>query len=49
MLDFAQRYTAQLDCTSAETVERVLTETKAFVDPTEADALGVRLVLPAAV
>jgi hypothetical protein len=49
MLDFAQRYTAQLDCTSLETAERVLTETNAFVDPTEADARGIRLVLPSAV
>ena len=49
MLDFAQRYTAQLDCTSLETAERVLTATNAFVDPTEADARGIRLVLPSAV
>ncbi len=49
MLDFAQRYTAQLDCTSVETAERVLTATNAFVDPTEADARGIRLVLPSSV
>lgn len=48
MLDFAQRYTAQLDCSSLETAHRVLTETHAFVDPTEADARGIRLTLPSA-
>jgi Fic family protein len=47
MLDFAQRYTTQLDCTSLETAQTVLTETNAFTDPTEADARGIRLVLPA--
>ena len=45
-LDFAQRYTAQLDCTSLETAQAILTETNAFVDPTEADARGIRLLLP---
>jgi Fic family protein len=49
MLAFAQRYTAQLDCTSLEAAERMLAETNAFVDPIEADVRGVRLVLPAAV
>ncbi len=49
MFDFAQRYTAQLDCTTLETAQRVLTETNAFVDPTEADARGTRLVLPSAI
>jgi len=45
-LDFAQRYTAQLDCTSLESAQAMLTETNAFVDPTEADARGIRLLLP---
>jgi Fic family protein len=45
-LDFAQRYTAQLDCTSLESAQAMLTETNAFVDPSEADARGIRLLLP---
>ena len=45
-VDFAQRYTAQLDCTSLESAQAILTETNAFVDPTEADARGIRLLLP---
>jgi Fic family protein len=48
MLDFAQRYTAQLDCTTLETAERTLTATNAFVDATEADQRGIRLTLPGA-
>jgi Fic family protein len=46
MLDFAQRYTAQLDCTSLTTAQALLTETNAFTDPMEADSRGIRLVLP---
>ena len=49
MLDFAQRYTAQLDCTSLETARAVLEATNAFVDPTEADATGIRLRLSSSV
>lgn len=48
-LDFAQRYTAQLDCTSLTTAQQMLEETHAFTDPTEADVRGIRLVLPSAV
>jgi Fic family protein len=48
MLDFAQRYTAQLDCTSLETAHRLLDATSAFFDPLEADTRGIRLVLPSA-
>jgi Fic/DOC family len=47
MLDFAQRYTAQLDCTSIESAQHDLTRTNAFSDPAEADAHGIRLTLPA--
>ena len=46
MLDFAQRYTAQLDCTSIDSAHRELIQTNAFRNPAEADALGVRLLLP---
>lgn len=46
MLDFAQRYTAQLDCTTIDTAQHDLVRTNAFDDPADADARGVRLVLP---
>ncbi len=46
MLDFAQRYTAQLDCTSIDSADRDLIQTNAFRNPAEADALGIRLTLP---
>lgn len=46
MLDFAQRYTAQLDCSSLESAHSVLDQTHAFMDPTEADTRGVRLEFP---
>lgn len=48
MLDFAQRYTAQLDCTTVATAQSVLTQTNAFVDALEADSQGIRLTLPSA-
>ena len=46
MLDFAQRYTAQLDCTSIESAHDDLTRSNAFNDAAEADASGIRLTLP---
>ncbi len=46
VLDFAQRYTAAIDFTSFEGALEMLEQTNAFVDPTEADATGIRLVLP---
>ncbi len=49
MLEFAQRYTAQLDCSSLAVARSVLEQTHAFADPAEADARGIRLVLPTAV
>ena len=45
-LDFAQRYTAQLDCTTLETGRAMLTATNAFVDPAESAERGIRLTLP---
>jgi len=45
-LDFAQRYTAAVDFTGFEGAREVLEQTNAFSDPVEADAAGVRLVLP---
>jgi hypothetical protein len=46
MLSFAQRYTAQLDYSTLASAQRDLDRTNAFHDPTEADAVGIRLVLP---
>jgi len=46
MLAFAERYTAQLDCTTLTTALTDLSRTNAFTDATEADMHGVRLVLP---
>jgi hypothetical protein len=45
-LMFAQRYTARVDFTDRVTAESDLTRTNAFRDATEAEAAGVRLVLP---
>jgi hypothetical protein len=49
MLSFAQRYTAQLDCTTLTTAQGDLARTNAFMDPAEADARGIRLVLPSSI
>lgn len=46
MLDFAQRYTAAVDFSSLERARTILDRTHAFADPNEADAAGIRLVLP---
>ena len=45
-LDFAQRYTASIDFSGLERAKVLLERTHAFTDPNEADANGVRLVLP---
>jgi fido (protein-threonine AMPylation protein) len=45
-LDFAQRYTAAVDFTRFEGAREILEQTNAFSDPAEADAAGVRLILP---
>lgn len=45
-LRFAQRYTARIDFSERVVAERQLAATNAFRDPTEAEANGVRLVLP---
>ena len=45
-LDFAQRYTAAVDFSEFDRARFVLDRTHAFTDPNEADAAGVRLVLP---
>ena len=45
-LDFAQRYTSAIDFSDFEAARGTLEQTNAFADPVEADAAGVRLVLP---
>jgi len=45
-LDFAQRYTAAIDFSTFENALEMLAATNAFHDPVEADAAGIRLVLP---
>jgi hypothetical protein len=46
VMDFAQRYTAAIDFSDLERAHSILERTNAFADPTEADAVGIRLVLP---
>jgi hypothetical protein len=46
VLRFAQRYTARVDFSSRQAAERILERTNALRDPTEADAVGVRLEMP---
>jgi hypothetical protein len=46
MMDFAQRYTLAIDFRDLSTARIMLQRTHAFTDPTEADAAGIRLVLP---
>ena len=47
-MDFAQRYTAAVDFTELERARFILDRTHAFTDPNEADAAGVRSLLPTA-
>ena len=47
-LDFAQRYTASIDFSSIQAVRATLERTHALDDPSQADLLGIRLVLPSA-
>jgi hypothetical protein len=46
VMDFAQRYTASVDFEELKTARVILERTNAFADANEADAAGVRLVLP---
>jgi hypothetical protein len=46
VMDFAQRYTAAIDFSDFERARSILEKTHAFADPNEADAAGIRLVLP---
>ncbi len=45
-LDFAQRYTAAIDFSTNQNALEMLAATNAFLDAVEADAAGIRLVLP---
>jgi len=45
-LDFAQRYTASIDWADLARARFILDRTNAFADPNEAEAAGIRLVLP---
>ena len=45
-LDFAQRYTAAIDFAALDRARFILDRTHAFADPNEADAAGIRLILP---
>lgn len=46
VMDFAQKYTAAVDFSDLDRARLVLDRTHAFADPNEADAAGIRLVLP---
>jgi len=46
VMDFAQRYTTAIDFSDLERARSILERTHAFADPNEADAAGIRLVLP---
>lgn len=46
-MDFAQRYTAAVDFAELNRARFILDRTHAFADPNEADAAGIRLILPA--
>lgn len=48
-LSFARKYTAQVDFSSRETAEDILTRTNALRDAREADDAGIRLLLPSRV
>lgn len=46
VVDFAQRYTVAVDFEELQIARVILERTNAFADPNEADAAGVRLILP---
>ncbi len=47
VLDFAQQYAAAIDWSDLKQAEQMLEESNAFVTPDRADALGLRLRMPA--
>ena len=46
VMDFAQKYTAAVDFSDFARARLILDRTHAFADSNEADAAGIRLVLP---
>jgi hypothetical protein len=48
VMDFAQRYTAAVNFQDLHAARVILERTNAFADPNEADAAGIRLILPTA-
>jgi fido (protein-threonine AMPylation protein) len=46
VMDFAQRYTSAVDFQELQSARVILERTNAFADPNEADAAGIRLILP---
>jgi fido (protein-threonine AMPylation protein) len=48
VLDFAQRFTLEMDFSSYDVARQMLDRCQAFVDPNEALARGIRLTLPSA-
>lgn len=49
VLDFAQKYTLQIHYSDFEVARLQLEKTHAFIDPNEAEAQGLRLVLPSSI
>lgn len=45
-LDFAQKYTANIDWSDYKKAQKMLTQTHAFDDPHQADLMGIRLAMP---
>jgi hypothetical protein len=46
VIDFAQRYTAAVDFSDLDRARSILERTNAFADSNEAEAAGVRLIMP---
>jgi hypothetical protein len=46
VIDFAQKYTSAVDFSDLDRARLILDRTHAFADPNEAEAAGVRLMLP---
>jgi hypothetical protein len=46
VLDYAQQYAAEIDWSDLRRAERALAATNAFVPPDEAEAMGIRLIMP---
>jgi hypothetical protein len=49
MLDFAQKYTLSIGFSDFNQARLLLQKTNAFLDPNEAEAKGLRLILPTSI